>query len=139
MTRTRLLQLAACVSALWLTTSPVHAQQYYGGIGNLSRFGGATGPRLSPYLNLLRGGDQASNYYLGVLPERERRFDESVFSNRIRNLEQRRAVSDPITRTGDDIIPPVPTAGAPIGSRTSASYFRQDGLGIGTHRSPRLR
>lgn len=31
-------------------------------------------PALSPYLNLLRGGDPAANYYLGVLTEYDRRF-----------------------------------------------------------------
>jgi hypothetical protein len=31
-------------------------------------------PALSPYLNLLRGGDPAANYYLGVLTEYDRRY-----------------------------------------------------------------
>ena len=34
-------------------------------------------PTLSPYLNLLRGGDPAANYYLGVWPEFERRYQQS--------------------------------------------------------------
>jgi hypothetical protein len=34
-------------------------------------------PALSPYLNLLRGGDPAANYYLGVLTEYDRRFQQS--------------------------------------------------------------
>jgi len=34
-------------------------------------------PALSPYLNLLRGGDPAANYYLGVMTEYDRRFRES--------------------------------------------------------------
>ena len=34
-------------------------------------------PALSPYLNLLRGGSPAANYYLGVLTEYDRRFRES--------------------------------------------------------------
>jgi hypothetical protein len=34
-------------------------------------------PALSPYLNLLRGGDPAANYYLGVLTEYDRRYRES--------------------------------------------------------------
>jgi len=35
-------------------------------------------PNLSPYLNLLRSGDPAANYYLGVVPEIQRR----AFTNR---------------------------------------------------------
>src|ERR1041385_6197734 len=34
-------------------------------------------PALSPYLNMLRGGDPAANYYIGVLPEFDRRYRES--------------------------------------------------------------
>jgi len=34
-------------------------------------------PALSPYLNLLRGGDPAANYYLGVMTEFDRRYRES--------------------------------------------------------------
>ena len=34
-------------------------------------------PALSPYLNLLRGGDPAANYYLGVMTEYDRRYRES--------------------------------------------------------------
>jgi hypothetical protein len=34
-------------------------------------------PALSPYLNMLRGGDPAANYYLGVMTEYDRRYRES--------------------------------------------------------------
>ena len=34
-------------------------------------------PALTPYLNLLRGGDPAANYYLGVLTEYDRRFQQN--------------------------------------------------------------
>jgi hypothetical protein len=32
---------------------------------------------MSPYLQMLRGGDPAANYYGGVLPEQQRRFNET--------------------------------------------------------------
>ena len=41
-------------------------------------------PPLSPYLNLLRGGDPAANYFLGVRPEQQRRTDTTV---RMQSLE----------------------------------------------------
>jgi hypothetical protein len=47
------------------------------------------GPRLSPFLNLLRGGNPAANYYLGVVPEQERRRNEAFLGNSIQQLEQR--------------------------------------------------
>ena len=34
-------------------------------------------PALSPYLNLLRGGNPAANYYMGVLSEYDRRYQQS--------------------------------------------------------------
>jgi hypothetical protein len=34
-------------------------------------------PALSPYLNMLRGGDPAANLYLGVFAEYDRRYRES--------------------------------------------------------------
>jgi len=37
------------------------------------------GTTLSPWLQLLRGNNTAANYYLGVLPERDRRNDERRF------------------------------------------------------------
>src|SRR5262245_28146673 len=50
-------------------------------------------PGLSPYLNLLRGGNPAANYYLGVVPEAERRFNARQFSTAITDLEQRTATA----------------------------------------------
>ena len=44
-------------------------------------------PLLSPYLDLLRAGDPAANYYLGTIPEQQRRQQAQQFSNDIRALE----------------------------------------------------
>jgi len=120
------------------------AQQYGGyGAGSINRYRSpGSRAKLSPFLNLARGNDpninSAIDYYLGTIPERERRSNENIFGTRIRGLETRqRELFDLAGSVGD--IPPVPIAGAPIGSRSSASYFRQDGPGNTTHRSPRLR
>lgn len=53
-----------------------------------SQYGYGT-PRLSPYLNLLRGGNTAANYYMGVVPEVERRANARMFSTQIQDLERR--------------------------------------------------
>jgi hypothetical protein len=42
---------------------------------------------LSPYLNMLRGGDPAANYFLGVLPEFQRRQNAAQFSTQISGLQ----------------------------------------------------
>ncbi len=44
--------------------------------------------QLSPYLNLIRGGDPAANYYLGTLPEQQRRQLNQQFSSNIQTLEE---------------------------------------------------
>jgi hypothetical protein len=44
-------------------------------------------PQLSPYLNLLRSGDPAANYYLGTVPEQQRREQAQQFGSDIRSLE----------------------------------------------------
>jgi hypothetical protein len=46
-------------------------------------------PNLSPYLNLLRGGNPAANYYMGVVPERERRQFERQSGAAILELDRR--------------------------------------------------
>jgi hypothetical protein len=46
-------------------------------------------PALSPYLKLLQGGSPAVNYYLGVLPEIERRNSEALFGAAIGDLDRR--------------------------------------------------
>jgi hypothetical protein len=49
----------------------------------------ATSPSLSPYLNMLRGGNPAANYYLGVVPEQQRRANEAMFGRSINQLVPR--------------------------------------------------
>jgi hypothetical protein len=42
---------------------------------------GPVDPTLSPYLNMLRGGDPAANYFLGTLPDFQRRQEDAVRRN----------------------------------------------------------
>ena len=74
---------------------------------------GRAGPALSPYLNLTRGGNPAANYFLGVLPELERRANQAEVGAMITNLDRR--IEAPPTQplpTTDDILGGV-TAGLP--------------------------
>jgi hypothetical protein len=66
--------------------SAQYRQPAYGpGYGNYGR----TGPALSPYLNLTRGGNPAANYFLGVLPEMDRRATKAEQGREIADLERR--------------------------------------------------
>ncbi len=79
------------------------------------------GPRLSPYLNLLRGGDPAANYYLGVVPERERRI---LFGSAIQDLAQRPAAAPP---DSPDLVPPLAETGHATYFNNTSTYFNTSG------------
>jgi hypothetical protein len=76
------------------------AQSYMRSTPNL--YGRGYRPLLNPYLNLLRGGDPAVNYYLGTLPEIQRRQQAQLFRQEIDDLERKEGVrakeeEEPIT------------------------------------------
>src|SRR5215467_3564741 len=85
-----MLVLAATVHAQPSTTYPYNLNLF--GPGLVSPYNSSftrPGPNLSPYLNLLRGGNPAANYYLGVVPEVERRNNAATFRAGIQDLAQR--------------------------------------------------
>jgi hypothetical protein len=94
----------AAVAVILLSASAASAQPYpY----NMPRYGVGFQQGLSPWLNLLRGGNTASNYYLGTIPEFERRQNSEVFRNALTQLDikvSQEAVelglSEPIGTTG---------------------------------------
>lgn len=53
-------------------------------------YGYQPAPTISPYLDIVRGGNPAINYYLGTRPEFERRANAQRFGAAIDELEQRR-------------------------------------------------
>jgi hypothetical protein len=86
MRRLSLTGIAALGLLALLVPGRAVAQQYYGpGYGNYGR----SGPALSPYLNLTRGGNPAANYYLGVLPEIDYRRTKATTAREITDLELR--------------------------------------------------
>ncbi len=81
-------------------------------------------PALSPYLNLLRGGDPAANYYLGVLTEYDRRFQLSrpLPSSPMTSLRGDAMLDD---RADLDVpIRELPPTGHSAGFMIYNSYFR---------------
>ena len=84
--------------------------------------GGPYGPGLSPYLNLLRGGSPAVNYYNGVLTERDRRFFQQQAGQSILGLEQEVNTLQPGT---EDLLPTLSGTGHPTAFGYSGAYFPQ--------------
>jgi hypothetical protein len=116
------LTLAGCAAAalLWLSAGSAQAQAYgrsgYGGGGNYNPYGRQ---QLSPYLNLLRGGDPAANYYTGVLPAFQQRAVNAQYGSAIVDLDRR--VYGP---TGEgDIGDLTSTTGHPTAFLNTSSYF----------------
>ena len=84
--------------------------------------GGPYGPGLSPYLNLLRGGNPAVNYYNGVLSERDRRMFQQQAGQSILGLEQEVNTVQP---GSEDLLPTLPGTGHPTAFGYSGAYFPQ--------------
>jgi hypothetical protein len=94
MRRLALTGLAALALLGFLTLGRASAQysQFYGPAyrpGGAYGSYGRAGPALSPYLNLTRGGNPAANYFLGVLPEIERRANKAEVGTMLNDLERR--------------------------------------------------
>jgi hypothetical protein len=103
MTRIHTLVLLAAGAALLAAAGTASAQAPY----NVPQYGVGFRPGLSPYLNLLRGGDPAANYYLGVIPEFERRQNSTIFRGALLELDQKVArdtvelgLGEAVTSTG---------------------------------------
>jgi len=116
---------------LLLLVSNLATAQYpgnpYGGGG--IRFGpptpaGPYGPGLSPYLNLLRGGSPAVNYYNGVLSERDRRMFQQQAGQSIIGLQQELNAPGP---EGDELLSILPGTGHPTAFGYAGSYFPPTG------------
>src|SRR5438874_5511852 len=116
-------RLSLASLALLVLTAAVHAQPSSTSPYNLNLFGPGLvspynssftrpGPDLSPYLNLLRGGNRAANYYLGVVPEVERRNNAAAFSAGISDLSRRLDLTQ--EALGEELFPTLPQTGHPV-------------------------
>jgi hypothetical protein len=90
----------------------------------------ANRPNLSPYLNLLRGGSPAANYYLGVVPEAERRAFTDRALDDFQNLYRRTArLSQELEETSsrEPLVRTNPPTGHPTGFQYYGTYFKMPG------------
>jgi hypothetical protein len=106
----------AALAAILVSTGAASAQPYpY----NMPRYGVGFQPGLSPYLNLLRGGNTAANYYLGTIPEFERRQNSEVFRNALIQLDTK--VSQETVELG--LSAPIGTTGHVTAFGNTGGYF----------------
>src|SRR6516164_9485606 len=128
LTTAALIALAASAQAQPSTTYPYNLNLR--GPGLVAPYGGSftrPGPNLSPYLNLLRGGNPAANYYLGVIPEVERRNNAAQFAAGITDLA--RSIEAPPQDTTGELLPALPQTGHVVQFGNYGGYFGSSGFG----------
>ena len=96
----------AALGLLSTITWPKAMAQPYPSLPPAMGFQGRGTPALSPYLNMFRGGNPAANYFMGVLPEANRRLVTSQQNAAIFNLQ--------------DMVETPPTAETPLAPREDA-------------------
>ena len=116
MKRLTLLGLGSLLCLLGAAVGPVAAQAYpY----NRPNYGPGYRPPLSPYLDIIRGGDPAINYFLGTRTELDRRAKNAQFRSALLDLEQR--TLPPVEE--DPLFSPVPSTGHRTAFGNTATYF----------------
>jgi hypothetical protein len=123
-----LLFAALAAAAGLLTAGAAPAQYFNPALPGQPLYGPGSRPMLSPYLDLTRGGIPAVNYYLGTIPEIQRRNNAQVFRSAILDLEARTSTGAvPLLTEEEELLRPLPSTGHPTAFGVSAGYF-----GVGT-------
>jgi hypothetical protein len=100
--------------------APAHAQITYPYMP--PQYGPFYQTQLSPYLNFLRGGDPAANYFLGVIPEFQRRQNTNQFRAQIGQLQALTApIINPLAEPVEEAAR-IPRKLAPSGHPTTFGY-----------------
>ena len=122
---------AATLAGVVLAGAPAHAQMVYP--YSRPNYGPGYSPMLSPYLNLLRGStlggtpssvNAATNYFLGTLPEFQRRAQANQFRSAINTLDLQ-TLSPPATEEELLLFRPLMQAGHPTAFNNTLTYFNQ--------------
>ncbi len=112
--------MMACGGVLLPAAGTAQAQNYgRPGYYNPS----ANAPRLSPYLDITRGGNPGINYFLGTVPEIERRQNQALFSGQIRGIQSQIAGLE----EADNLYTPLAGTGHNTAFGNTAGYFPAGG------------
>jgi hypothetical protein len=119
MQKLRIIALA-CLGWVVLGSGREVAAQYVNPYYPRPAYGPSSGPALSPYLDLRRGGNPATNYFLGTLPELDRRAADTAYRAAILNLDVR---TSSITRDVSGIVEILPGTGHPVLFQSFGPYY----------------
>ncbi|HZY85543.1 MAG TPA: hypothetical protein VFE78_11985 [Gemmataceae bacterium] len=114
---------AAALAGVVLAGAPARAQMTFP--YSRPNYGPGYSPQLSPYLNFLRGGDPAANYFLGTLPEFQRRANAKQFGSAINALDQELLYPSLAQTTDPLLFQPLMQTGHPTAFNNTLTYFNQ--------------
>ena len=121
LTAVAMLVIFAVPAVAQYPNQPLGSYRPMGGYGGYGGSGAYGRPGLSPYLNMLRGGSPAANYYLGVVLEFERRALDVQYGSALIDLERRAAA--PASGEDEDLLPSLPGTGHPAVFGYYQPYF----------------
>jgi hypothetical protein len=92
---------------------------------------------LSPYLDLRRGGNPATNYFLGTIPEIARRYQYRQLNTQLQDLE-RQSLTAPAPSV-DELVPQLPETGHPTTFGNLAPYYSYGNINTNPAQGQNLR
>jgi hypothetical protein len=119
MTRFILVPLTVVLAWSALAVAPASAQFTYP--FRPPQYGPYYQTQLSPYLNMLRPGDPAVNFYTGVVPEVQRRQDRNAIYSSLQGLGSQIPLPPGITNRDIDL--PLASTGHPTAFGYTGTYF----------------
>jgi len=91
---------------------------------NQPNYGPGFRPQLSPYLNLTGRNDPAVNYFLGTIPEFDRRYTKQLYGSAIGGLETQALNPTSPAAPDVDLFTPLATTGHPTTFQNTGGYFQ---------------
>jgi hypothetical protein len=103
-------------------------------------FGPYWRPQLTPYLNLARGGNPAVNYFLGTLPEQDRRYNYDFLRGSLQELDSRTLAIAREERLVEPVTAPARVTYGNLGPYygNTAGYYGEGGVRFGVVPQPRI-
>ena len=126
----RILLAPVAVLLAWLTLGSTPASAQYTYPFSPPLYGPGYQTQLSPYLNLLRGGNPAANFYAGVVPEMQRRQDRNAVYGSLQALTMQFPAPPGINE--EDYDAPMYSTGHPTAFNYTGMYFNSSMMGQGS-------
>lgn len=126
----RILVTPFAVLMAWLILGCIPASAQYTYPFRPPQYGPGYQTQLSPYLNMLRPGDPAVNFYTGVLPEVQRRQDRNAVFGSLQGLTMQFPAPPGINE--EDYDAPMYSTGHPTAFNYTGMYFNSSMMGQGS-------